>query len=248
MLKISIITVCYNSADTIEKTIRSVVSQNYSHIEYIIVDGGSKDDTIHILEKYKNNISKIISEKDAGIYFAINKGIAAATGDIIAILHGDDFYANDQVINTVANEFEKTKSETIYGDLQYVERIDTSKLKRYWRSGEYQAGLFLKGWMPPHPAFFVRKTCYEKYGDFNTSLKSAADYELMLRLLHKHKCSTFYIPEVLVRMRTGGKSNVTLLNRIKANREDKKAWIINDLKPGWFTFIMKPLSKIGQFF
>ena len=248
MLKVSVITVCYNSAETIEATIRSVVSQDYNNIEYIIVDGRSSDNTFHIIEKYKSQISKIISEKDEGIYFAINKGIAAATGDIIAILHADDFYASNQAIYSVVKTFNKKQTDTVYGDLQYVDRYDTLKVNRHWKSGEYKMGLFLKGWMPPHPAFFVRKTCYEKYGTYNTVLRSAADYELMLRLLHKHNCSTAYIPEVLVKMRVGGKSNRTLLNRIKANREDKKAWLMNGLKPGMLTFILKPISKIGQFF
>ena len=248
MLKVSIITVCYNSAETIENTIQSVLSQDYSTIEYIIVDGKSTDATLQIIEKYKTQISKIISEKDEGIYFAINKGIAMATGDIIAILHADDLYSNLQIISKVVRIFLEQQVDTVYGDLQYVERNDISKVRRNWRSGEYTEGLFLKGWMPPHPTFFVRKKCYEKYGVFNTLLKSSADYELMLRFLYKYKCSTAYIPEVLVKMRVGGKSNASLINRIKANREDKKAWLMNDLKPGIFTLIRKPFSKFGQFF
>lgn len=248
MLKISIITVCYNSAKTIENTIQSVVSQDYENIEYILVDGKSSDDTLKIIEKYKSNILKIISEKDDGIYFAINKGIAFATGDVIAVLHADDFYTNPRIISEVANAFIEKKVDTVYGDLQYVDRNDVSIIKRNWKSESYNKENFLKGWMPPHPAFFVKKECYAKFGLFNTSLKSAADYELMLRLLYKHDCSTAYIPEVLVKMRVGGKSNVTFMNRIKANREDKKAWLMNGLKPGIFTFIRKPLSKLGQFF
>lgn len=248
MLKVTVITVCYNNAQTIEATIRSVISQDYNNIEYIIVDGSSTDNTLEIVEKYKTQISRIISEKDEGIYFAINKGIAVASGDIIAILHADDLYNTNQVIHKVVKAFDEQQVDTIYGDLQYVDRSDTSKITRHWRSGEYKTDIFLKGWMPPHPAFFVKKKCYDKYGLYNTVLRSAADYEFMLRLLHKYKCSTAYIPEVLVKMRVGGKSNVTFLNRIKANREDKKAWLMNNLKPGMFTFILKPLSKIGQFF
>lgn len=247
-MKVSIITVCYNSASTIEATIRSVVSQDYKNIEYIIVDGKSQDDTLQIVEKYAEEISKVVSEKDEGIYFAINKGIALATGDIIGILHADDFYTHEKIISGVVRAFQGKNVETVYGDLQYVDRGDTEKIKRHWSAGEYHEGLFYKGWMPPHPAFFVLKKCYKKYGLFNTSLKSAADYEMMLRLLHKHKCSTAYIPEVLVKMRIGGKSNVSIANRIRANREDKKAWLLNGLKPGMFTLIRKPLSKLGQFF
>jgi glycosyltransferase involved in cell wall biosynthesis len=249
MLKVSIITVCYNSAETIESTIQSVISQDYKNIEYIVVDGKSVDNTIQVIDKYKENISKIVSEKDDGIYFAINKGLAMATGDIVAILHADDFYVNDKIISSVVNVFENNKAvDTVYGDLQYVDRDDVSKVKRHWKSKEYTPGIFLKGWMPPHPSFFVRKSCYDKYGTFNTTLKSAADYELMLRLLHKYHCTSVYIPQVLVKMRVGGKSNVTFMNRIRANREDKKAWLMNGLKPDMFTLILKPLSKLGQFF
>ncbi len=247
MLKVSIITVCYNSAQTIENTIQSVISQDYSNVEYIIVDGNSTDDTLNIINKYKTRIAKLLSEKDEGIYYAINKGIALSTGDIIAILHADDFYTNEQIISSVVKQFEKECIDTVYGDLQYVDRFDTSKVIRNWKAGEYKRGSFLKGWMPPHPSFFVRNYCYSKFGIFNTLLKSAADYELMLRFLEKNNCTTSYLPQVLVKMRVGGKSNVSLFNRFIANREDKKAWLINDLKPGLFTFILKPLSKLGQF-
>ncbi|MEI6489797.1 MAG: glycosyltransferase family 2 protein [Bacteroidota bacterium] len=248
MLKVSIITVCFNSAETIESTIKSVIEQDYSNIEYIVVDGKSTDYTLSILERYKANISTLLSEKDDGIYYAINKGIALATGDIIAILHADDFYSSNQIISSVVKIFEGKQSDTVYGDLQYVDRNDTNKVTRHWIAGAFNSDLFYKGWMPPHPAFFVKRRCYSKFGLFNTDLKSSADYEMMLRLLEKHKCSTHYIPQVLVKMRIGGKSNISLMNRIKANREDKKAWQINGLNPGMFTLILKPLSKLGQFF
>ena len=248
MLKVSIITVCYNSAETIESTIKSVITQDYDNIEYIIVDGKSSDNSLKIIEKYKRNISTIVSEKDDGLYFAINKGITLARGDIIAILHADDFYCTNNIISSVVKIFEEKNSDTVYGDLQYVDRNDTSIITRRWKSNEFKQGLFIRGWMPPHPSFFVIKSCYDKYGLFNTALKSAADYEMMLRLLERYKCSSFYLPLVMVKMRVGGKSNITINNRIRANREDKKAWILNGLKPGVFTFIMKPLSKVWQFF
>lgn len=247
-MKVSIITVCYNSSETIESTIQSVVAQNYPDIEYIIIDGLSSDNTVQIVEKYKSKIAKIISEKDKGIYDAINKGIALATGDIVAILHADDFYTDQNVISTIVDTFNKQNVDAVYGDLQYVDRTDTDKIKRNWISGAYQKQNFLKGWMPPHPSFFVKKECYDKFGNFNTTLLSAADYELMLRFLYKNNCSVAYIPKVLVKMRVGGKSNVSLMNRIKANREDKKAWELNGLSPSMFTFVRKPLSKLGQFF
>lgn len=247
-MKISIITASFNNADTIADTIRSVLEQDYADVEYIIVDGGSTDDTLKIIEESKSKISKIISEKDAGIYFALNKGIELATGDVIAFLHADDIFADPKVISKVMQLFKEKNVESVYGDLHYVDRTDTKKIIRNWRSGEYAHGLFLKGWMPPHPSFFLKKEIYKKFGTFNTSFRSAADYELMLRMLHKNKISTAYIPEVIVKMRVGGVSNASMKNRVKANREDKRAWEVNGLKPGLLTFIRKPLSKIKQFF
>lgn len=248
MLRISIITVCYNSAETIEETLQSVTSQDYPSIEYILIDGSSTDDTLKIIHQYKEKISLILSEKDEGIYFALNKGITLATGDVVAILHADDFYADKSVISRVMQAFQMHAVDTVYSDLQYVDRYHSDKIIRNWKAGNYDPALFLKGWMPPHPAFFIRKKCYDTFGNFNTLLKSSADYELMLRMLYKYKCSAFYIPEVLVKMRVGGQSNKSLGNRIRANREDKKAWKLNGLTPAFFTFIYKPLSKLKQFF
>jgi len=247
-MKVSIVTVCFNSEDTIETTIRSVLDQDYGNIEYIIVDGRSTDKTISIIEKYKSRIAKFISEKDEGIYFAINKGINQATGDVIGILHADDFYADEKIISQVVKEFSEKKSDSVYGDLEYVSRDNPQKIFRSWKAGPYDSKLFLKGWMPPHPAFFVKRKCYDQFGLFNTAFSISADYELMLRLLYKHKITSSYIHKVLVKMRTGGKSNVTIKNRIKANQEDRLAWKINGLKPGKMTTILKPLSKLNQFF
>lgn len=245
--KVSIITVCYNSTKTIEDTIQSVVNQTYDNIEYIIIDGLSTDNTLEIVNKYKDNISKIVSEKDNGLYDAINKGIGLATGEIIANLNSDDFYIDNNVIADAVAKMEEEKSDTLYADLYYVDAIDTNKITRNWVSGEYKKGMFFKGWMPPHPTFFVRKSVYNNYGKFNLELKSAADYEIMLRFIHKHECSISYLPRVIVRMRVGGVSNVSLVNRLKANREDKKAWLMNELKPKPYTLIFKPLSKVLQF-
>ncbi len=245
--KVTVITVCYNSEKTIEDTIQSVVNQTYDNIEYIIVDGLSSDSTLKIIDKYKGKISKVVSEKDNGLYDAINKGINLATGDIIANLNSDDFYIDNTVITDVVSKMEAEKSDTLYADLYYVDAINTNKITRNWVSGNYKKGIFFKGWMPPHPTFFVRKNIYEQYGKFNLELKSAADYELMLRFIHKHECSISYLPRVTVKMRIGGVSNVSLRNRLKANREDKKAWELNEMKPKPFTLIFKPLSKIIQF-
>lgn len=245
-MKISIITVTYNSAATVEASLASVIAQDHGDIEYIIVDGGSTDNTLQVVEKYRHRIAKIVSEKDDGIYYALNKGIALATGDVVGIIHSDDFYVHDKVLSKVAAEFEKGV-DSVYADLQYVNRDNTDKIVRHWRSGKYREGIFLSGWMPPHPTFFIKKECYDKYGSFNTTLRSAADYELMLRMLHKHKITTAYIPEVIVKMRVGGKSNASLSNRINANREDRLAWKLNGLEPGLLTLTFKPLSKIRQY-
>lgn len=247
-MKVSLITTCKNSAATIEDTIKSIASQTYLPIEYIIVDGVSTDGTLDIINKYKTAITKIISEEDKGIYFGINKGINLSTGDIVGNLNSDDFYPNSTVIADVVALFEKTGTDAVYGDLHYVDSRDTNKIIRNWKSGEYSEGLFLKGWMPPHPTFFVKRSVYQKYGLFNTDFTSAADYELMLRFIHKHKIKVAYLPKVLVKMRVGGKSNITIANRIKANMEDRRAWTVNNITPTYFTLLIKPLSKLKQFF
>lgn len=248
-MKISIITITYNSAATLEDTLRSVVTQDYPNLEYLIIDGKSKDNTLQIVDKYKDRIAKIVSEKDKGLYDALNKGIKHATGDVIGMLHSDDLYANPTVLTKVMQKFEEDPSiEGVYADLVFVNRNDTNKAMRVWESGEYQEGDFLKGWMPPHPTFFVRKEVYEKFGSFNTELKLSADYELMLRLIHKNKIKLAYLNETIVKMRMGGVSNVSFFVKLKANLEDKMAWKLNGIKPGIATMLMKPLRKIGQYF
>lgn len=246
-MKISIITIAYNSEETIEDTIISVLAQSHNDIEYIVVDGASKDSTMDIVNKHKAGISTIISEPDKGIYDAMNKGVLAATGDVIGILNSDDFYADNDVIKDVNTAFEKGDIKGLYADLVYVDRNNPSRIVRNWKSGDYRPGLFLKGWMPPHPTFFVKKECYDRLGIYSTSLKSAADYELMLRFIHKEKIKLGYLPRVITKMRLGGQSNVSLKNRIRANQEDRKAWSMNGLKPGLFTLIRKPLGKIKQY-
>lgn len=246
-MKISIITVCYNSERTIKDTIDSVLAQDYANIEYIIIDGQSSDGSIDLVKSYGNRIDQFISEKDKGMYDALNKGIQLATGDLIGILNSDDFYTDEKVISDVVAQIKADDADALYADLHYVDVQDSSIVKRYWKSGPYKAGKFLKGWMPPHPTFFLKKSAYEKYGSFNLSLKSAADYELMLRMIHKEKVKLTYLPRVIVKMRMGGMSNSSLINRLRANREDQKAWKINGLKPHPLTFMYKPLRKIFQF-
>jgi glycosyltransferase len=244
--KVSIITVSFNSAQTIAETLRSVASQSYSNIEHIIVDGASTDQTMKIVAGFPH-VAKSISEADEGIYFAMNKGIGMASGELIGILNADDLYADNGVVEKVAAAFKDPSIDATYADLVFVDREDVSKVFRTWQSGPFKPYSMYNGWMPPHPTFFVRRSLYEKCGLFNTTLRSAADYELMLRFLMKHEITLFYIPQIIIKMRQGGKSTASIGNRIKANLEDRKAWRMNGLKPHFFTLILKPLRKIKQF-
>jgi glycosyltransferase involved in cell wall biosynthesis len=231
----------------VEQTILSVLEQSYKNIEYIVIDGNSTDGSMGIIEKHRTKISKVISEKDQGLYDALNKGIEAASGDVIGFLHSDDFYLNKDVIADYAKVFENNNCDGVYSDLYYVDRNNTQVIKRKWKSGIYKDNSFLNGWMPPHPTFLVKKDIYRRFGKFNLQLKSAADYELMLRFIYKYKIKICYLAEYTVKMRVGGKSNLSLKNRWKANLEDRRAWKINHLKPRFYTLYLKPLRKLFQF-
>ena len=243
-MKVSIVTICFNSEETIKDALESVVAQTYPEIEYIIVDGNSNDNTLAIVNEFKDNIAKIISEKDKGIYDAMNKGVREATGDVIGILNSDDLYTNKHVVANMVKAM--SGADAVYADLVYVSREDTGQITRSWKAGAYKEGLFKKGWMPPHPTFFVRKECYDSFGLYSLELKSSADYELMLRFIHKYKIKINYFPHTIIKMRVGGQSNVSIKNRLSANREDRNAWKMNGLQPGIAT-IRKPLSKLSQF-
>ncbi len=245
-MKVSIITATYNSAATVADTLASVQRQTYSNVEHIVVDGKSTDETLMIVAK-AGHTGPIICEEDNGIYDAMNKGIQLTQGNIIGILNSDDFYAHENVIAEVVKIFEKTGCDAVYGDLIFVHPENPRKILRKWIAGGYDNTLFLKGWMPPHPTFFVKKEMYAKYGHFNISLKSSADYELLLRMMYMHKIKVAYLPDVLVHMRSGGQSTKSLSNRIKAHKEDYAAWSINNLKPRWYTLLLKPIRKIKQF-
>ena len=246
-MKVSIITVVYNNEDTIKDAIESVLNQTYKNIEYIIIDGVSTDGTVEVIKSYGDKIDKFISEKDNGIYDAMNKGIKLASGDIVGILNSDDFYASNDIIEKVVKTLKEQKVDSVYGDLVYVNAKDTNKIVRYWKSKPYKKGLFKKGWHPAHPTFFVKKEIYDKYGIFNLDFKIAADYELMLRFLEKYQISSGYIPEVFVKMRIGGESNQSIKNIIKANIESYNAWKVNNLKPPFYLPFIKPLKKLRQF-
>jgi|SRR5579871_852129 len=245
-MKVSIITATFNSSLTVRDTLKSIAEQDHNDIEHIIIDACSSDDTLQIVNGFPH-IGKIISEKDNGIYDAMNKGIRIASGNVVGILNSDDIYVHSSVISKVAKCFEDEKIQAVYADLQYVQHNDINKVIRTWRTGSFNKKKFYYGWMPPHPTFFVRKKVYEEIGLFDLSLHSAADYEFMLRALLKYEMPVHYIPEILVKMRAGGVSNATFKNRIKANREDRMAWKINGLQPYFFTLYAKPIRKIPQF-
>lgn len=246
-MKVSIITVVYNSHDTIAEAVESVLQQTYADIEYIVVDGLSTDGTVAVVQQYAGRITKFISEADGGLYDALNKGICMATGDVIGFLHADDIFYSPDAVTQVAAAFLKYDTDSVYADLVYVDRLRVDKQVRNWKSGPFNRSKFVYGWMPPHPTFYVKREVYQRLGLYNTAFKSAADYELMLRYLYKNNISTTYIPECLVRMRTGGKSNLSLSNRLKANREDYQAWLQNGIQPKFYTRYLKPLRKLMQY-
>jgi len=244
---VSIITATYNSVESLEDCIKSVVTQTHENIEYIIIDNCSTDSTLDIAKSYSENINRIISEPDKGIFDALNKGIQIASGEIIGFLHADDFYADNTIIEKVVQKISQNDSDSLYGDLQYVAKRNTQKVIRNWVAGDYKPKKLLNGWMPPHPTFFVRRNCYQKYGLFNLDYKIAADYELMLRFLGKHQISTCYINAVMVKMRTGGTSNKSLTNIIQKSKEDLKALKENNIG-SYYSLFLKNFRKINQFF
>jgi glycosyltransferase involved in cell wall biosynthesis len=246
-MKVSIITPTLNSAKFIRDCIESVKNQSYSDIEHIIVDGGSVDSTLEIVKEYEGSYNlRVINQKDNGIYDALNKGIENASGEIIAILHSDDLYQNNEVIEKVVEIFRTQKVDSCYGDLYYVKKDDINKVVRYWKAGGCKKDKFRHGFMPPHPSFFVKKEVYEKYGLFDTSYKISGDYELMVRFLYKNSISCYYISEVLVKMRIGGKSNKDLKHILIKMKEDYR--VIKKYNVGGLnTLLLKTITKISQF-
>ena len=246
-MKISVITATWNSALTVEGTIRSLIAQDYPDIEYIIVDGASTDFTLDIVRRYGDRIAVVVSEKDKGIYDALNKGIALATGDVVGFLHSDDFFADEKVLSRIAEAFTKRSLGAVYGDLNYVSKSDTTTIVRRWVSGSFKRNKFRNGWMPPHPTFYMRREHYLSLGSFDLKFSIAADYDSMLRYLWTNNISVAYIPRVLVNMRVGGKSNGSLVNIFSKTREDRVAMTENGISP-IRGLLFKNLSKIQQFF
>ena len=244
--RISIITVAFNAQNTIERCINSVLRQKFKNFEYIIIDGGSTDNTCKIISNYRNNIDVFISEPDNGIYDAMNKGIALATGDVVGTVNADDYYADDDVLNSIAKVFAGQDTSILYGDLDYVDQ--SHKIIRKWRSGTYSRGMFNWGWMPPHPTFYCKKILFDRLGAYKLDYGSAGDYELMLRFIHLNNNNAYYLNKVLIKMVIGGVSNKSLTNRVQAMRFDLKAMRDNNIRLPMVTILFKPLRKLAQFF
>ncbi len=250
-MKITIITATFNSARTITDTIESVLRQSYKDIEYIIVDGNSNDNTLEIVRHYEplfNGRMRVISEPDKGIYDAMNKGVAMATGDIVGILNSDDFYTSDDVLETIAAAFDKDMGiEAVYADIHFVNNDNLGKCVRYYSSAPFRPWMMRFGFMPAHPSFYVRRDVYRKYGTFSPDYRIASDYDLLVRLLYKHRIRTRYIKKDFVTMRTGGISTKNLRNRWLISKENVTACRKNGLYTNICFISLKYLYKIFEF-
>ncbi len=246
-MKISVITAVYNNKNYIQSSINSFNAQSFNHRDHIVIDGNSNDGTKELLLENKSSFSTLVSEKDYGVYHALNKGLKLAIGDIVCLLHSDDFYANNDVLIKVSKLFSNPKVDIVYGDLDYVYKDNSNKIIRHWRAGEFNLDKLKSGWMPPHPSFFIRKKLLNQIGFFDTRYKIAADYDFMLRALTQKNIKVVYLPEVLIKMRVGGMSNRSFKNILHKSYEDYQ--IIRRHKIGGIgTLICKNLSKISQFF
>lgn len=245
-MKVSIITVTYNSAKTLQRTLDSVQEQTYSNIEHILVDGASTDGTLDIIKANEQHIARYVSEPDEGIYDAINKGIKMATGSIIGILNSDDVLSNEFVIEQIVRNLRRQKADIAYGDLVYVDREDGDRIVRYWRSNKFKRRQLYFGWMPPHPTMYIRRQVYDDCGLYSTALRISADYDFMLRVLRHDKYKKVYIPQVLVRMAMGGISNRNIKTIWLKSREDYRVLRFNDVG-GVITLVCKNLRKLVQF-
>ena len=245
-MKITVITVTYNSAKTIVESLVSVAGQSHPDIEHIVVDGGSTDGTLELIAANNERVALLISEPDQGIYDAMNKGLRRATGDMVGFLNSDDSFSSPDVIALLVKHAAERNADAVFGDLVYVDPERTQPLVRYWQAGSFTVAKLRCGWMPPHPTLYVRRTVFDRIGFFDEALRIAADYEFMLRLLTCTELNVIYIPTVLVRMRVGGASNVSLAAMIRKSKEDLTALRRNEVG-GLTTLLLKNLRKIPQF-
>lgn len=248
-VKISVITVCLNSRNTIRDTIRSVLSQTAVDVEYILIDGGSRDGTLEIIEEYRDRIDFLVSEPDAGIYHAMNKGLSLAAGDVVGFLNSDDFYPGEHVLSTIVERFEVDAIDCCYGDLCYVSPKRVDSVVRFWKSSPFRPEAFRLGWAPPHPTFFVRREVYERHGGFDTRYRIAADVELMMRFLEVSGIAAAYVPIPMVHMRLGGETNKSIRNVVRQNREIIHALRKHGLGVSIPRYLRgKIISRVRQFF
>jgi glycosyltransferase len=260
-MKVTLITVCRNVAPVIRETMDSILAQTHPEIELIVIDGASTDGTVEILREYTvaergrravsdagRGISTLVSEADKGIYDAMNKGLARATGEIIGFVNAGDLLMTPNVIAQVVSAFQRAHVDAVYGDIIMVDEHDIHKVHRTWISGTYHRENFRRGWMPPHVGTFIRKSVYDRFGHFNTDLRIGADYEILLRFLYKHQVRTVHMREVLVRFRLGGMSNGSVRHILRANREVRRSWALNDLQAPPLLVTRKLWSKVMQFF
>lgn len=247
-MKLSIITVTFNSASTIEDTLRSVNEQDYTNIEHIVIDGGSTDHTVQLVEAVGERVTTVVSEPDDGIYSAMNKGLCMATGDVVAVLNSDDLYASPKTATTLMGALADTDSDIAFADIVYVRRFHIDRVVRYWKPGQFVSGSFSNGWVPPHPTFFARKAMYDKFGGFNERLRIAADFELMLRFFEVHKAKSVYVPHLLAKMRLGGMSNQSIKNIVAQNLEIVASLRTHGHDPRWVSFVTSKLIAKGRQF
>ncbi len=246
-MKVTLLTVTYNSEKYLEECINSVIAQTYANIEHIIIDAVSTDGTLEIIHRYNNHITQWISEKDNGMYDAINKGMALATGTIIGILNSDDKLASADVIEEIVRCFDDNEVDAVYGDLVYVEQIKTQNIIRYWKGVSYKRFRFNYGWMPAHPTFYVRSNLIIELGGYEPHYFTAADYEFMARYLYRFRINARYLPKLIVKMRAGGQSNKTIAIRLRANRRDYLAMKKNKIPFPFVVSILKPIIKLHQY-
>lgn len=247
-LKISIVTVVYNREKTIERALQSVLQQTYPHIEYIVIDGASTDGTMEVVHKYAHKISKVVSEKDKGMYDALNKGIQAATGDVIGILHADDVFADDTIVQQVVDTLEaQPHIDCLYGDVGFVKEDNPNKIVRYYSSAIFNPSLFKYGFMPAHPTFFCYRKLFDLYGYYRTDLDIAADFDLLLRYLKKYSIQSVYLPKMLVRMNLGGKSTKGLGSTLTINKEIKQVLINHKMPASYWRLYSRYFIKVQEF-
>lgn len=249
-MKISIITITYNSAKTLKDTLKSVLKQTYSNLEYIIVDGASKDNTLSVIKKYEplfNGRIKWISEPDKGLYDAMNKGINMATGELVGILNSDDYFTSNDIIQKIAEVFQQdTLIDAVYGDVHFVHPNDLNKCVRYYSSKVFKRNLMRMGFMPAHPSFYIRRECFEKYGLYKTDYKVAADFEFLLRVIYNAKIKTKYLPIDMVTMRTGGASTSGFESHKQIMKEHLRAFRENGIYTNVGLLSLRYFYKIGE--